>query len=197
MKPLVNLNLLHQKDEVMQEAKKALALVAPLNFSSDFVMANDLDISDIITHVINGKDVHFVTNGKWSLHDLVSEIVKLYAPLKLTFCTFSITEFPGRLLAQWIAEGTIEEMNVLLDVRAKANYPNVLQLIQNIASSFKLVPVHAKSTVLVHNDISITIIGSANWTQNPRYEIGYITSNKEYAFFQESWIKNVIADGKK
>ncbi len=192
MNPLVNLSLLKQPDELIEPQKKALALVAPFNFSQNFDIINDLKLSEIIHSIKQGKDVHFVTNGKWSLHELVAEVLALYSPVDITFCTFSITEFPGRLLAQWITEGKVKELNVLLDIRAKANYPQVLQLVQNISNSFKLVPVHAKSTVIKHKDISITITGSANWTQNPRYEIGYITTNKEYASFQENWIKNVI-----
>ena len=55
--------------------------------------------------------------------------------------------------------------------------------------------IHAKVTVIRSPAGSVTITGSANWTQNPRIEQGVITLDPACADFHISWIKKAMENG--
>lgn len=137
-------------------------------------------------------DMHYLSDGKVSLHEIVSELLKNRQGVNVWLSTFSFTETPARMLAKWKEDGIIKSLNVLLDVRGRANYPDVLQLLEKICDKLKLINTHAKVTIIEDNEEIICLTGSQNWTQNPRLEIGHITRNKSIANFHLNWIKNKL-----
>lgn len=150
---------------------------------------------EIVSCLNSSTDVHFVSNGNFSLHDIVNECVaRLGKVHTMTLSTFSFTELPARMIGNWMEEGKVNKLYALLDVRSKANYPGVFQQLGQLAEALAIVPVHAKVTILESEHETITIIGSANWTTNPRYEVGQITTNKQTAAFHKAWIFKAIND---
>ncbi len=153
------------------------------------------DPAHIAAQALSGLDVHFISSGKWALHDLLVCLLQYCSPAVLYISTFSVTEFPARILASNISSGAVSALHLLLDYRAKKRYPAVVQLAANIATTIRTIPVHAKVFVLESAEISFTVIGSANWTVNPRVESGLITSCRDAAAFHKNWISKAIHDG--
>lgn len=142
-----------------------------------------------------GSDVHFVTGGKWSMYEFLERALKVTGPAQLWLSTFSITELSARMLSAHQDAGDITELHMLIDYRAKVRYPEVYQLASNIATRIRQTPVHAKVMVLHGLHATITMVGSANWTENPRIEAGVITCNTQIAAFHLAWLNTALDNG--
>ena len=152
---------------------------------------------DKLKQVVNAialyEHFHFISDGSWSLHDLLLSIIDKYAPADIWITTYSITQFPASILAGMVDEGKIKQLKVLMDYRAKDRYPAVEQLMSNV-SELKLTPIHAKVFILQNATESLLIIGSANWTANKRIELGIVDKNRATADAHKEWITKKMKD---
>jgi len=189
-KPLVNLSLL--EDKVIPDTVTDHCSV---HSSGEGFVISALNPSHLVDGLASGNDIHFVSNGKWSMHDLLLSCLDIIRPATLYFSTFSITEFPARVLAQCLEQGSLEGIHMLLDYKAKARYPAVFQIMQNISSRIRLMPVHAKVMVLQGQQSSVTVTGSLNWTKNPRIEAGLISTSPAVAAFHKQWLTKALNNG--
>ena len=57
--------------------------------------------------------------------------------------------------------------------------------------------VHAKVTVVYNEKFKIAVVGSANYTENNRYEAGVITTNPAVVDAQLLWMNKALANGNK
>lgn len=148
----------------------------------------------LLNSIAADVQVHYVSDGDWSTHDFVMELVKQFAPVELFITTYALREYPVRqlILAQERKEITV--VNMLIDYRAKARTPEVFQLASMNLNRIHLTNIHAKVTVLRSEKACITIMGSANWTNNPRIECGVVSMDKALADFHTYWIKKVMND---
>ena len=138
---------------------------------------------------------YFVSKGDWSHWELVQHLLSHYAPLQLWFSTWSISELSARKLVDWIDTGMITSVTALVDYRAKNRHPAAYHLAQNHIAKLRVGSCHAKVTVLRNESISITIVGSANWTENPRIETGVISTNRELGNQHVAWINEYVQNG--
>lgn len=160
--------------------------------SLDFVICKNPDkLNRLIQAIELGKTVHYLSDGDWSMHDLVIELLKKYNPAELFITTYALREHSVRqiLLAQ--QSGHIKSVCMILDYRAKVRTPEVFQLASLNFNKIFLYGIHAKVTILKSPVGYITIIGSANWTSNPRVECGVITMDPRAAEFHISWINKI------
>lgn len=168
--------------EAMKESSQSRFISETIN--------NELSAS--IGNLKMGEEIHFDTVNKWSLHDIIIYCLQATGPANLYLSTWSIKEYPARLLTRLKSEGNIKEMHALLDYRIKVNSPEAFQLIEKNADSFNLIRCHAKITVIQNKNWGVTIVGSANLTTNTRAECGIITCNYKVADFRKNWIlKNI------
>lgn len=138
---------------------------------------------------------HYCTAGAWSLHEMISHICEKIGTARLFLSTWTITEEPMRVLFGLIDKGLISELNCLFDYRIEKRKAEAFQFAKVNASRIKLIKVHAKVAILINDHWSVTILGSANLTKNPRIEAGIISTCRETAEFHISWIENEINNG--
>lgn len=149
----------------------------------------------LIDAVKPGKTVHYVSDGDWSMHDLVMSLLQQYKPAELFITTYALRELPVRQLILAQDRKEITSINMLLDYRAKARTPEVFQLASINVNRIVLTSIHAKVTVIKSAAGTVTICGSANWTQNPRIEQGIISLDEDCGAFHISWIKKALNNG--
>lgn len=163
------------------------------NDISDFVVCKSPDkLKTVLESLKPGKMVEFVTNGDWSLIDMVIELLKKYKPANIYIATYAIREFPIRQLILAQERGELKEINILLESRAKIRTPDVYHFASMNANKIFLTPLHAKATVIESPAGCVTITGSQNYTANPRLENGMISLCEKRARFNINWIKNVM-----
>lgn len=147
---------------------------------------------DMVDNLQQGEAVQFCTGGLWSMHEMLRLLLMKSGPAKVWMTTWTITEEPMRVLLDLIKQGYITELSAVLDYRIERRKPEAFQLASNIISRIKLTKCHAKVAVIQNEKWNITVIGSANFSKNPRIEAGVVFTDKESADFNMQWINDVI-----
>ena len=135
-----------------------------------------------------GQQIHYATAGLWSSHDLLFHLLAQTGPARVWIATWSMTEEPVRMLVQGIESALIQELHLLLDVRVQVRNPSVLAFARLQATRARTSICHAKVTVIENNNWAISIVGSANYTNNPRIEAGVMGEGRQTADFHRQWI---------
>jgi hypothetical protein len=151
------------------------------------------ELEQCISELVPDQAQQFATAGRWSLHQLLEYLLRKIGPCRLWMTTWTITEEPMRVLLSLIREGLILELNAVLDYRIERRKPEAFQLASSIMTNIRLTKCHAKVVVLKNEDWNVTILTSANFSKNPRIEVGTIFTDKGSADFHSAWIDEVIA----
>jgi len=154
------------------------------------VMGRKIPFLNSIDQLTKGGAIHFVTEGKWSSHELLSKLLEITGPASVRISTYSMTEDPTRMLVNYLSTGFITDLKVVSDKRFKSNQGPAHQL---ASANFPIVltDVHAKVIVLRNDHWNVTVVGSANFTRNKRKESGVIIEDEKIAEFHFKWIDDV------
>lgn len=160
---------------------------------SDQIFVKNQDLLDVLFPGLPvSKDIHFISKGDWSTHDLVFHLMKFTGPSELYFTSYSLREYPVRLLLNALDAGMLTSVKCILDSKVKSRLPDVFHLAAHNFAEVKLTECHAKVTVIKNAEHSITIMGSANWTNNPRIEAGFVSMDKALADFHIDWMEKCM-----
>jgi hypothetical protein len=154
-------------------------------------------VAEVVGELNHGETLHVVSAAEWSTHNLIEHITRQTGPIELWLVTWSISEDGVRVMLRLRDNGSIPTMHCLTDWRVLVRNRDAVQLIKHNADSFAVAPCHAKLYVLRNENWAITIMGSANLTNNPRLETAVITEDREIAAFHIDWIDRMIANSKK
>lgn len=136
----------------------------------------NMDSAEHLAEMIRCQEqVFFTSDGLFSTHDLLEALLKHFCPANLYLSTYSITEFPARIISSLQDANKVNELHMLLDREFPRRYPKVDQFLQELCTTIGYTAVHAKIMVLETPKESLMVMGSANWTVNPRLEAGVIT----------------------
>lgn len=161
--------------------------------NSDQIFVRNQDLLDTVFPGLPvSKDIHFISKGDWSTHDLVFHLMKFTGPSELYFTSYSLREYPVRLLLNALDTGMLTKVKCILDSKVKSRLPDVFHLAAHNFAEVKLTECHAKVTVIKNAEHSITIMGSANWTNNPRIEAGFVSMDKALADFHIDWMEKCM-----
>jgi hypothetical protein len=161
--------------------------------AEDFVICKSPEKLQILIKAIEkGNAVHYLSRGDWSMHDLVMQLLKKYKPATVFITTYALRELGVRQLLMAQEAGDIKSVNMVLDYRAQVRTPEVYQLASNNFNKIALETIHAKVTVIKSAAGCVSIVGSANWTSNPKIEAGVVSTNEAVANFHMDWIKKLI-----
>lgn len=134
----------------------------------------------------------FVSEGQWSMHNLLRSILKITGEADVYISSYAFSELPARVIARVKETGLIRKLNCIIDNRIDVRSAGALQLMTNTCDKLKLCATHAKVTVVKNEEYSFSVICSANYTTNKRYEAGIIVENERVADGNIQWIMNEI-----
>lgn len=146
-------------------------------------------VGEIVGKIEMGKTIHYVSISEWSMHDLLFHILKQTGPAEVFFATWSISEDALRKIIEKCETGEIYKVSAMFDWRIKVRRPKALQLANFNIADIRLTTCHAKTTVIKNKNWNIAIVGSANYTNNPRIESGVICCDNKIADFHYNWMK--------
>jgi hypothetical protein len=149
---------------------------------------------EVIGKVEMGSTIHFVSACDWSCIDMLNVILDQIGPAEVTIATWSVSEDATRSLIESCRTGRITRLSTIFDWRIKVRRPEVFELAKFNIANIKLSTCHAKTTVIQNEKYQIALVGSANYTTNPRIETGFICCNKEVAEFHKSWMDEELAN---
>lgn len=151
---------------------------------------------ELIRNTINGLqpgcNVFFKTDGAWSNIELLEYLLELSGPANIYFSTWSISSEAITRFTQWEQSGAITGIFGILDAGLRNRKPDIYQQATGAFKVLKLSHIHAKVTVISSDTHNIVLMGSANYTRNPRIEAGMIIWNDELAQANIKWILEEI-----
>lgn len=153
------------------------------------------DIVSIMEQVSENNAVHFWTDGAWSMHQLLSGLLQLVGTSDVWMSTYALSETSVRTLSKLKDDGYIKSLRCVIDNRVDTRSAASFQFFKNIADKVALVDCHAKVTILSGGSRNLVVIGSANYTENKRMEVGFISDSIELCSFHKEWIENLLANG--
>lgn len=153
-------------------------------------------IDDVLNDISTGV-YHYVSAGAWSTHDLIFKIISQHGPIELTGATWSMASQVVDKFIKAFNDKTIVKMNFLFDWRVEVRTPEAYAMMKytNICK-MRVASCHAKLAVIEAAKFKCVIIGSANFTSNPRIEAGVIDCSDEAVNFHKKWIKSEIEGSK-
>jgi len=153
-------------------------------------------LQDAIPAIRQGETIHYASGGVWSTHDLIEYILETTGPCHLAAATWSMSNEPCAKLVSMQADGRLLSMAMLFDWRVQVRCPEALALTKSHANRVRVSTCHAKAACLHNDDWAITIVGSANLTNNPRIEAGIIFTDRAAWQFHSAWILGEIDNAK-
>jgi hypothetical protein len=143
----------------------------------------------VLQKVEPGKLVHWVSGGAWNMIDLFMGILAKAGKADVYISSYSFSEKPARVICDLVHDGIIANLYCLIDSRVDTRSASALTLIQNAAAKCVLLDTHAKVTLITNGKQHYTIVGSANYTTNKRWETGFICMNPETFSFHQNWMQ--------
>lgn len=176
-----------------QEAPKDQAHIMVHIGASSFPISQSLH--DLLSIVEFHHLVHWVTDGAWSAHELLCGLLQKTGPADIYISTYAFSEQPARIIAQLKQEGQIQSLHCAIDNRIDVRSASAHNLLKNASTQYRLLATHAKVTVIQGAERIYTIIGSANYTSNKRYEAGIISNETAVGDYHRNWISKAIENG--
>ena len=146
------------------------------------------NVAQVIGKIKMGTSTHYASMGQWSNHELLLHILDQTGPAELFFCTWSVSENAIRQILIYFDEKIITDVLAVLDWRVKAYRPAVFALMQYNFPKLRLTHCHGKVFVVKNKNWAVSVVGSANFTNNPRIEAGVISCDPVVAQFHQDWI---------
>jgi hypothetical protein len=153
-------------------------------------------VSSVFKDASWDKPIHYVSCGDWSMHELLQFILESIGPADVLLATWSMSEPAAVKLMAMLESRLITSLKGVIDFRTKNRHPAAFQLSQTLFSDLRLTSCHAKVTVVKNDTHLISIVGSANYTNNPRIEAGVISVAPKVGQFHAAWIQSLLQNAK-
>lgn len=181
---LINFSQINQE----QQESNGRALIAVGNHQ--FTVSRKL--KELVDSLQYNSTIHWVSDGDWSMHELLLALLGAWVNTDVYLSSYAFSEKPARLLADLVNEHRILNLYCLVDNRIDTRSASALTLVQNCSTKTKLVATHAKVTVIEAWNSCYTVIGSANYTENKRYEAGIVCTERAVADFHKKWMQDEL-----
>jgi len=189
------MSLFSTEDLVMKKPDRSKSGSAAVSGGNLLIIGKSNEkLHQVFGKVIDGQSVHYASLGDWSTHDLLFFLLEQTGPARVYFTTWAISEYAIRQLYQFIEHGLILELKGIFDYRNGIRKPAELQFLQKITTDIKAAKCHAKVTIIENDNWGISVVGSANYTRNPRIEAGVLCCDKTVAAFHRDWILKELSN---
>lgn len=139
-----------------------------------------------------GTSIFYETQGSWSNIELLEYLLEQTGKSEIYFSTWSISEEAIRRFSIWNENNRITNIYAVVDAGLRNRKPAIYQSAIATFKNIKFSHSHAKVTVIKSDSHAITLITSANYTKNPRQEVGIIVFDEKLAEKNIQWILREI-----
>lgn len=158
-----------------------------------------VDLAQLLPEIKPDHTYPIITNGHWSLHEMIAYLAQHTGPAAVHMTTWGITAEPLKSLLRIQEQGSITSVHCFFDSRIRKQCPEAYQLLQQAVNSGRIAvslgKTHAKIVVLIGPRASYAICTSANLTNNPRVEAYILLTYADVAASFRSVIEQLIAGG--
>ena len=150
--------------------------------------------ADVLGDLHPGQTKHVVSMGEWSADNMIAWTVDQIGPSDLLFGTWSLSVKPAARLCAAADAGLLTSFRGVFDLRAVIRRPEAMRMIRARFgySNVRIFNCHAKVYLLSNADRRVSIVSSANFTNNPRIEASVITDDPAVFAFHHDWIERTF-----
>lgn len=189
------MSLFKSSDIVSAEQPKTNPVVGGAFLNIDFEIGKNVgEIFPLCQNLKEIQSIYFMSDGAWSNIDIIESLLSISGPAAISFCTWSISTDAIRKFTEWQATGLITNLHVIMDQGIRNRKPEIHQQALVAFKNLRLIKCHAKVTVISNAKYSFVVIGSANFTNNPRKEAGLIIRSEEIAMANIKWMRKEFAN---
>ncbi len=149
-------------------------------------------LATLIPEIEPGAAWHIIGAGSWSNFDLIEHLAAFAAPAELWLSTWGISDPGARAVDRMLSSGLVTAVHCVLDNHTAVQHSGATAFLQSLATRLGILPCHAKAYILLGQSLNISVITSANLTNNPYLEAGVITESRQIAEFHRDWIDRAI-----
>ncbi len=142
-----------------------------------------------------GKTLHFVSGGLWSLTDIVHYTLKNTGRAELIGYSWSFTAPAAQKLIHLKTIGLISGMSFLLDYSMSKWSKGAVSIIEPHSVKVATTQIHAKGFVIWNDEWKVTCTTSMNFSNNPRIEAGILSTDRDVFEFSKTWVCKAINQG--
>lgn len=150
---------------------------------------------EMIAGLKNNRQLHYIAR-MYNAHDVFADLLNLSGPAEIKIVSYSITEFPLRILSQLQAKQIITKLNMVLDFTVSRT-PSLKQFAEHMSNSVRFTDVHSKIVLISNKNWKITFISSANFTRNNRFENGIIYTGSKMHKQYLQWFEKLFENASK
>ena len=150
---------------------------------------------DAIGTIEQGKSVIFISAGSWALHDLLRYVLMQTGPADVDAFTWSISIPGATQIINLIDRGQIRRFSFIAHMMMKKWSAAATQMLKKHTERLHLSHIHAKGFILSNEKWRISVISSANYTNNPAIEGGIISTSPEVYDLNRKWIDAIHEKG--
>ena len=152
-------------------------------------------LADAIGELQTDTDVHYVSAGAWALHDLIRYCLDRTGPGDVIGFTWSMTNSAIDAILDMIGSGLIRRFSLAMDATHARLAGGAFETIRQHCERSRLCSIHAKGFTLAAGAWRISCAMSQNLTQNPRYEVGVLSTCPRVYDFHRAWLDPLLDGG--
>lgn len=181
----------------MYEKEKVIPVTGGLlSGSTKNLLPDNNELASMLSLMGEDVTIFWVIKGDWTMHQLLIGLLNITGAADVVIATYAMCETSARIVAQLKNGNMIRSLSTILDNRVDVRSAGSFQLMTSMSDRLVLDEVHAKVTVIYNENFYVAVIGSANYTENNRYEAGVITTNIDVVKAQLLWMNKALANGK-
>lgn len=151
--------------------------------------------AEIIGDVSDGDEICGITNGQFSLVDIIEHVLTQTGAADVAISTWTMGIYDAEKAYHFVENGLIRSIKFILDPSMFLRRTELASvLVKGFgAESFRAVNSHAKFAVIRGDKLAVTVRSSMNLNENKRIESFDLTAGDEMASFFEGLVARIWA----
>lgn len=178
---MITINDINNTTELNNTSVNDSQAVHILNFSNKSL---ERDIPELPADT----NIFFLSEKEWSTPDLLNHILNLVGNAAVCITTYSITSLAVDQFKSILYTGNVSSCKFVLDKRVLSINPAAIESLRATGVDIEFRKCHAKLMLISNDKFKISVVSSANFHRNPRWEAGVISTSAEtFQFFKSQF----------
>lgn len=173
-----------------KETEKHFALSAEEKPKIQEVIWSDREstMREAIGTISAGTVKYFVSNGSWSMYELLKYVLQQTGPADIDAFTWNLSMPAVTVLIDLRQQGLIRKFRMLCHSAMARYTAEAVSVMQNNCDRLVLFANHAKGFLLKNEKWTVSVVSSANFSNNPQIEAGSISTDPEIYKMHKMWL---------
>ena len=150
---------------------------------------------DAIGPITPGCEIFAITNGQFSMIDILNHVLETTGPATLDIATWTAADGDIRKAHAFLVSGMITDIRLIVDPSFRSRKPEFCDLLTSIfnPNSIRTVPLHGKFSNIRNEKWNIAIRSSMNLNVNKRIETVEISEDANLSDFMKRFADDVFS----